>query len=319
MRKHVLIFFSFLLLSVISFAQSSISDVLATIDTSKIQVGEQTDIYLEATFLSGSDIIFPALKDTLYGGIEIVDIKEIDTAYEADVKYKKLSQRLTITAWDSGFYPIPPFEFIINGETFKTKALMLEVSNVTIEAEADIKDIKSINETAFSFKEFFKIYWPYFVGGLVLIGLIVFLIYYFKNKPKVEKIKEIIKPSIPPHITAIEALKQLEVKKLWQQDKTKEYYSELTHILRQYLEHRFEIHALEQTSDEIITALRYTEIDEAEKRRLIKVLMIADMVKFAKEKPVASENEMVIKEAQIIIENTKLIEAEPKKEEEDKS
>jgi hypothetical protein len=319
MRKHVLIFFSFLLLSVISFAQSSINDVLATIDTSKIKVGEQAEIYLEATFLSGSDIIFPALKDTLYGGIEIVDIKEIDTAYEADVKYKKLSQKLIITAWDSGFYPIPPFEFVINGETFKTKALMLEVSNVTIEAEADIKDIKDINETPFSFKEFFKIYWPYFVGGLLLIGLIVFLIYYLKNKPKVEKIKEIIKPSIPPHITAIEALKQLEVKKLWQQEKTKEYYSELTHILRQYLEHRFEIHALEQTSDEIITALRYTEIDDAEKRRLIKILMIADMVKFAKEKPVASENEMVIKEAQIIIENTKMIEAEPKKVEEAKS
>ena len=79
------------MLSVIGFAQSSVNDVLATIDTSKIKVGEQTDIYLEATFLAGSDIVFPTLKDTLYGGIEIVEIKEIDTAYEADVKYKKLS------------------------------------------------------------------------------------------------------------------------------------------------------------------------------------------------------------------------------------
>lgn len=319
MRKQIFIFFSFMMLSIIGFAQSSVNDVLATIDTSKIKVGEQTDIYLEATFLTGSDIVFPTLKDTLYGGIEIVEIKEIDTAYEADVKYKKLSQRLTITAWDSGYYPIPPFEFVINGEHFKTKALMLEVSNVTIEAEADIKDIKNINETPFSFKEFFKIYWPYFLGGLLLIGLILILIYYFKNKPKVEIIKEIIKPSIPPHISALEALKQLESKKLWQQDKTKEYYSELTHILREYLEQRFEIHALEQTSDEIITALRFTDINEAEKRRLIKILMIADMVKFAKEKPLASENEMVIKEANAIIENTKLIEPESNKEEEAKS
>ena len=157
------------------------------------------------------------------------------------------------------------------------------------------------------------------MGGLLLIGLILILIYYFKNKPKVEKIKEIIKPSIPPHISALEALKQLESKKLWQQDKTKEYYSELTHILREYLEQRFEIHALEQTSDEIITALRFTDINEAEKRRLIKILMIADMVKFAKEKPLASENEMVIKEANAIIENTKLIEPESNKEEEAKS
>lgn len=319
MRKQVFIFFSFMMLSIISFAQSSVNDVLATIDTSKIKVGEQTDIYLEATFIAGSDIVFPTLKDTLYGGIEIVEIKEIDTAYEADVKYKKLSQRLTITAWDSGYYPIPPFEFVINGESFKTKALMLEVSNVSIEAEADIKDIKNISETPFSFKEFFKIYWPYFLGGFLLIGLIILLIYYFKNKPKVEKIKEIIKPSIPPHISALEALKQLESKKLWQQDKIKEYYSELTHILREYLEQRFEIHALEQTSDEIITSLRFTDINEAEKRRLIKILMIADMVKFAKEKPLASENEMVIKEANAIIENTKLIEPESNKEEEAKS
>jgi hypothetical protein len=319
MKRHIFILFSILFLSAFGFAQSNVSDVLATIDTSKIKVGEQTEIYLEATFQSGSDIIFPPFKDTLFGGIDILEIKEIDTAYEADVKYKRLSQRITITAWDSGFYPIPPFEFIINGETFKTKALLLEVTDVMIEAEADIKDIKDINETGFSFKEFFKIYWPYFVAGLLLIGGIIFLIYYLKNKPKIEKIKEIIKPSIPPHITAIEALKQLEVKKLWQQEKTKEYYSELTHILRQYLEHRFEIHALEQTSDEIISALRYTEIDEAEKRRLIKVLMIADMVKFAKEKPVASENEMVIKEANLIVENTKLIEVEPKKDEEAKS
>lgn len=317
MKKYVILFLTLFLSANNSFSQESVSEVIAIMDSNKIKVGDQTRLLLQATFPAGRNVIFPILKDTLKGGISLVEIGEIDTSYDADdVKQKVLSQQLTITAWDSGFYPIEPFVFIINGDTLKTKALLLEVSDVQLAPDADIKDIKGISETPFSIVEFLKENGIYFIGGIVLLLILAFIAKYLRARPKKENVFKKNEPEIPPHILALEALEALEKKKLWQQDKVKAYYSELTHILRVYLEKRFEIHALEQTSDEIIVALRKTDIPELEKKKVMNVLLLSDMVKFAKEKPIGSENVDALAEVKKVIELTIVdeIKLEPTKE-----
>lgn len=317
MKHYLTLFFSLVLISVTSFGQETAAEVRAMLDSNQIKVGDQAHLTIQVTYQTGNNVIFPVLKDTLKGGISIVEIQDIDTAYDADdVKIKILSQEITITAWDSGFYPIEPFLFVVNGEEFKTQPLLLEVSDVRLNPDADIKDIKGVNETPFSFVEFLKSNWYYFVIGLILILLIIGLVWYLNNKT--EEVQEMLKPkpSIPAHIEALKALDELAKKKLWQQDQVKTYYSELTHILRVYLERRFEIHALEQTSDEIILALRYTDIPDAEKKKVMHVLLLADMVKFAKEQPISSENEAAIADVKKVVELTKLSEITDKKEKE---
>tara|TARA_R110002049_G_scaffold224203_4_gene395927 strand:- start:4825 stop:5787 length:963 start_codon:yes stop_codon:yes gene_type:complete len=309
MKRFIVLFLTVFLYTAQSFSQETKAEVQVLIDTNKIKVGEQAHLLLEITFPAGTNVIFPVLKDTLKGGISIVDIGEIDTSYDADdVKIKVLSQQLTITAWDSGFYPIEPFVFIVNGNSIKSEALLLEVFDVALDPAADIKDIKGIVETPFSIIEFFKEYWYYFIGTIVLLLILAFTAKYLRSRPS--KILETSKitPSIPAHEEALNALESLEMQKLWQQDKVKEYYSELTHILRVYLERRFDIHALEQTSDEIILGMRSADIPEVEKKKVMHVLMVADMVKFAKEKPLGSENEAAITEVKKVVELTKVIE-----------
>ena len=113
-------------------------------------------------------------------------------------------------------------------------------------------------------------------------------------------------PKIPPHVVANKALVELGHRKLWQKGKFKAYYTALTSILRTYISGRWDIGALEMTTDEIIIALRDIEMPSASRTDLITILRTADMVKFAKAEPEAEENEENLSRAIYFVENTKL-------------
>ncbi len=317
MKKQFYILFSFLLITVAAFAQTDEIKAFASLDSNKIKVGEQTTLDLIIAVPVKDNITFPPLKDSLKGGVEILDVSEIDTSYEdGDLSVRYLSQKLTITAWDSGFYAIEPFEFKVGNQIVKTNALLLEVITVEIDAKADIKDIKGIEDVPFSLKEFLKLYWYWFAIPLLLILIGIAIFYFIQSRPEKEvKIKTVI-PDVPAHEWALEQLELLDSKKVWQNNHVKEYYSDLTFILRAYIEKRFNTPALEQTSDEIITSLRYDTMDEEARRKLMKVLMIADMVKFAKEIPMASENESAIVDVRGFVNTTKQIEVKEEVKEE---
>ena len=107
---------------------------------------------------------------------------------------------------------------------------------------------------------------------------------------------------------AIEALERLRDEKLWQNNKHKLYYSGLSDILRTYLAGRFEVGAMEMTTDEIAYALRDVEIEQKPKMDLLSVLRDADLVKFAKALPEAEDNELAYNKAYFFVEETKPVE-----------
>jgi len=115
----------------------------------------------------------------------------------------------------------------------------------------------------------------------------------------------IIKEIIPAHITALAALQKLKEEAIWKEGFYKEFYSILSEILREYLEKRYGLFALELTTDEIIVTLKSVSIDSDSKSRLKQVLFLSDMVKFAKEIPIAPENEQSINNAILFVESTK--------------
>jgi hypothetical protein len=301
--RHVITFL-FLLASYVCFSQQL--NVKAEIDTSSIRIGEQVNLRLSA-FLSQGDerhIKWPALGDTITSKIEVVSKSKLDTQMAATGQMI-ISQTVQITAFDSGFHPVPPIIFTIKEDTnviAETDPLLLEVVTVPVDTTKDIKDIKDPVEAPFTWREAI----PYIIGAAVAILVIALIIYYIRkrrSKPAVVKTPEIIKTADE---IALEQLESLANEKLWQQGKTKEYYVRLSDIMRVYIEQRYRIPAMEQTSDEILRSLR-SILDDAHRVRLRQVLLLSDLVKFAKEHPIGTENEMTLQNAKEFVIETKQV------------
>lgn len=286
-------------------------DVNASIDTNFLLIGEQTQIELKVQYrLDGETVrvLFPALNDTISEFIEIVQLSPIDTVYpdQSDLSIVEQIQKITITSFDSGSYEIPYFEFQINKGLYQTGPLRIEVRPMQVDTADAIFDIRGPIEEPFSFIDWIKNNWPWIALVLALLTGGIFLIRFLKNRPE-KIIEEEIIPEIPPHIVALEKLEQLQEDKLWQNGKIKRFHSEISEIVREYLERRYSIHALENTTDEIMQRIRYHGILPDQLTKLNKILVLSDLVKFAKEQPLASENETSLLHAIEFVKNTKQI------------
>lgn len=281
----------------------------ATIDKEQIKIGEQCTITLELENTLGyNSIQFPELRDTIIKFVEIIQVGNIDTTFdEEDVTVQYFKQEIKVTSWDSGFYAIKPFELILNGDTLRTEALLLEVNSVNITPEEDIKDIKDIMEVPFSLSDWMIANRVILLSILGILLLMLLAYYFYKRWKSREVLEEIRVPKEEADIVAIRKLEELNTKQLWQNGEVKSYYSELSFIVREYLENRYLFMALELSTEEILMQLPQLELEEVEKKKLHKILSLSDMAKFAKQKPLASENEEALRFAFEFVEETKLV------------
>ncbi|MBL4708562.1 MAG: hypothetical protein JKY48_09015 [Flavobacteriales bacterium] len=307
MKRFIAVVVSLVLWSVIGNAQ----EFEARLNNNEIKIGEQTFIEFECRFSAAeSEIMMPALKDTITKFVEIIEVSDIDTTFdEDDISFKIFLQRVTITSWDSGLHVIPPFKVKIGDQTYESEALLLTVNTIQIEAEQDIKDIKTVLEVPFSLWDWIlarKWIIAGIFGAIVLLIILILIYKKYSNRPTREE--DTFVPKEAADLLANRKLQELEDNKVWQKGNVKEYHSKLSFIVREYIENRFELRALEQTTDEIILLLGgVPEIDKVLKAKLNQLLLLADMAKFAKQQPIAVENEEVLKTAYSFIKKTKLI------------
>ncbi|MEI7500774.1 MAG: DUF4381 family protein [Bacteroidota bacterium] len=283
------------LASMIPVAFSQDVTVSAKLDTNAMLIGDHVGLTLKYTGPAKSQVLWPFLPDTILGNITVIGRGKIDTIYTADKKSVTFSQQLNFTCYDSGFYTIPqiPFKYrLLPDTTSRVSAstmMLLAVHTVKVDTTLAIKPIVGPLKIPITFREMV----PWILAALAAILLIIAAIWYFKKRKKKEPIF-VLKPKVMllAHELALQELEKLRVKKLWQSGKTKEYYSELTEIIRKYIENRFQVPALEQTSTEIVESLSNTAgCPPTSVSSLGSLLILADMVKFAKTRPVASENE----------------------------
>ena len=313
MKQSTILFF---LLSIMF--STNAQKFTAKLSSPEIRIVEQVILELECSFSAAEkQIMLPALKDTISKFIEVVDISKIDTTFDDDdITTKYLTQKITITSWDSGLHVVPPFQCIIGSDTLYSEPILLSLNTVELAEEQDIKDIKSIIEVPFSLWDWILAN-KFTIGsilGIILLVVIAYFIYRkYANKSEVE-----VQPLIPKEdadIIANRKLKELEVGKIWQKGEIKEFHSQLSFIVREYIENRFEINALEQTTDEISMLLvAHPDINKSDLQQLTSMLQLADMAKFAKQKPIGAENEQALKTAFAFIERTKVILTEDKSE-----
>jgi hypothetical protein len=272
------------------------------LDTTHILIGDQVNLNLEIKSMPRTNIVFPELKDSI-GKLEIVYVSPIDTQKIGNGYL--LKRHYTLTCFDSGVFVVPSLTFLYQKQnistlsTLATDSLFLRVSTVAVDTTKDIKDIKNIVEFPRSLWD----YLPYIVAVL-LLAAIVYLAYYLIRKRKRRELP--IELRVPPHILALEALKQLDSEKLWQKGQIKEFHIRLSEIVRTYIERRFKIPALEMITSEIISALELNEIAESQLiEKMQKSFEISDLVKFAKFVPLPDEHAFCFKTALEFIERTK--------------
>ncbi len=307
---YILLFF--ILISKNIYAQDI--TVKTTIDTNIILIGDQINYNIFLTKPVNSKYTFPNLTDTLTSGVIIVEKENIDTI-KNDKKNITLKQTYKITSFDSGYYALPPVYFTQKKDTnidtiAITNPLLFRVLTLKVDTtKQKIADIKDVYDAPMTFKEFLMEYYPYIIAIIIILLIAIGIIIYIKKhkkKPVVEK--RFIKPKEPAHIIAFRELDKLKNEKLWQKNKIKQYYVRLTEIIRKYIEYRYEILAMEQTSNDIINALKPIIKNNDTINYLNNLFATADLVKFAKYKPLPNEHDTSYKNAYNFIDATKLIE-----------
>lgn len=281
--------------------------VHARVDARKITIGDHLRLWLEVQPGDKGNIVRWAKKpDTLYG-LEIVEQGKIDTIQNADTYL--LKQRLLVTGFDSGQYYIPSFAFQVmdkNGHATElyTDSILIRVATVAVDTTKAFKPIKDIVAVKSSWLD----HWKLILAIILLLGLLVFVWYYFIKNRKT-KIPE--KAKVPPekaHEKAIRQLQELKDKHLPEQGKVKEYYSGLSDIIRTYLEERYGITAMEQTTDELLAFLKKQNDSRTELRKvrpeLKMILRTADLAKFAKANPLPDEQHACMTAALEVIKRT---------------
>jgi len=290
MKKY---FVSLLLLfSFVAFAQNT-PVVKAEIDTTNIRIGEQFEFKI--TVNDTANVIISKLEKLT--GLEIIEDKKIDTLKN------QLIKKYILTGFDSGAYYIPQQQIFIRQRLHLTDSLLIKVASVKVDTtKQKMFPIKAIQSEPYQFDDFKPYLW-YALIALIIIGLIL----YFALRKKKEVEEEVVVPALPPFEEAIQKLHELDEKLLWQNNQIKEYYSELTEIVRGFIERELKVPALESTTDELIDIL--TDFNDSKAisttketiKKLRDLLREADLVKFAKSKPISEQIEANRKEAEEVV------------------
>lgn len=289
MKKQV--FYILLFISTISFAQKPM--VKAEIDTTNIRIGEQFQLKISVD--ETQNVIIPKIQ---LKGLEIIDSTRIDTIKNS------LIRRYILTGFDSGAFYIPQQQIFVKNQAFLTDSLLINIATIAIDTLKVKKfPIKSIKKEPYTFDDF-RIYIYLILAILAIIG---FWIYWFVIRKRKETEDAPTYRTLPPFEEAILRLNELDEKLLWQNNKIKEYYSELTEIVRGYIERELKVPALENTTDEVLAMIKdFKNLDSIETsketiKKLKDLLREADLVKFAKSKPLAIEIEDDRRDAEFII------------------
>ena len=285
MLKKIRLLFCLLLTSV-AFSQS----IQSTIDSTQIKIGSQFNLTIKANVSQKDKVVFPEAQ--FFGPLEVLESYPVDSI-KKDNKLE-LIKKYGLTQFDSGRYVIPSLQVIINNKAIRTDSFAIVVNPVVVDTlKQQMYDIKSIIPV----EKPTDYFWLYVLLGFLGIVGIGILVYYFIKKKQIQKNEadEILFAS--PIEKALSQLQSLEGKELWQKGETKAYYSELTDITRYYLEEAIAIPAMESTSNELFQTLKTTvkkrkiKLSQDVLEKFKKVMSNADLVKFAKSKPLDFEIE----------------------------
>lgn len=294
--------------------------VTARVEPDSIMIGDRFTYIIEVDKDIVQSVAFPEFVADPKGDIELVESLPIDTL-ERDGRRVKLRKRYVLAAFAEGRLGLGTANILyadknITDTLRSDEELFLDVGTFQIDSTSHaIFDLKPQKTLKFKFREISGYLLWSLAAALLLAAAVYGLMRWLSARGK--SLATMFKPAppLPPHVTAIKALEELHNRKLWQNNRHKEYYSGLSDILRTYISGRYGIGAMEMTTDETVDALRDIEMPKKSAIDLATVLRDADLAKFAKFEPDAEQNEAAYDKAYYFVEETK--ETEPTEGDED--
>lgn len=293
------------------FAHSTVSaqkiTVNAHLDSTVMWIGNQAHLSFEVTQQPKQKVVMPLFSDSIVKGLDLVEQAKTDTVNSENGSVK-VTQHYVVTAFKDSILTVRPFPFVINGDTVWSNSLTLKVVQPfkVDTAASSVADIKPVYEPKFDWVGLIQTILLILVILALLVVLYIYVRKYWQKKPIFERAPE---PALPPHIIALNHLDKIKEDKAWQQGRSKEYHTELTDVIREYIEPVFGVKSMEMTSEEILYQLRtMRKSDKTSYLGLQQILQLADLVKFAKWNPLPDEHEMSLKNAYLFVNQTKKVE-----------
>lgn len=291
-----------ILLILLFFCKLSFCQKIAVkVDTTNIRIGEQ--FMFQISIDDTSNVILPENLEKL-SQLEVVNNLKIDTLKN------RLVKKYLMTGFDSGAFYIPSQQVFIKNRSYHTDSILINVATVAVDTtKQKMFPIKAIQNEPLVFDDFK----PYIIWVILSLLFIAGFIYYFISRKNQQPTQEEIIDSLPPYEEAMKRLQQLDNKLLWQNNEIKKYYSELTEIIRSYIEKELKIPALEITTFELAKVLydfnqtKTVDISKETIKKLNALLNEADLVKFAKSKPLSHEIEKDRRNAEDVLNELKPI------------
>ena len=287
--------------------------VTASLDSSKMLMGNVATLHLEVVQDKNVRGEFPLFRQfaerefvTVLGDtVELSRNMKVDTA-EVGAGRIKIDYRVPVQVFDSGMYKLPEFVYVCGVDTARSKQLSLQILPVKVKADEAISPMTEVSEpedpSIFdSLPDWLYYYWWLILLLLAIIGVAIWLFIRYRTKGVILPRK----PETPPYELAMSRLRRLKEKNLWQTGREKEFYTILTDILRNYLDGRFGIKAMEMTSRQIMEQLAKDPSMRESRQMMRQILDMADFVKFAMVRPLPDDNVQAYDNAVAFVDATK--------------
>lgn len=287
-------------------AQGDVEIMSARFEPQSVLLGDHFELVVEVEAAEGAAVAFPTITpEFAEGHIELLEELGVDTLGIADGRYH-LRKSYRMISFDAAQYRLDSLGVLtLGGEGLDTlyvpHVLELDVQMMPVDtAQKTIYDIKQPLETPLVVEEF----GGYVVLSVFALAVVASLVWLIARSLRREKAHKEL-PKEPAHVTAIRSLEMLSNQKLWQNGKVKEYWSRLTEIFRTYLQGRYDVGALEMTSDEIVEAMKELPLTPKQRSELAALLAESDLVKFAKHTPATDSHEAAYYTVYYFVEESK--------------
>jgi len=293
----------FTLLILLCAYSSFAANVSLELSPRKITVGDPVEILLSVNVPKGVSVVWPSAEQ-----LKPAEILKADTLARQG---ERQSIRYSISLFEPGRTKLPDLPVLIV-EPGRTDTLLVDPGVVEVKsileqsADSSLRDVKPPVRLGWTLKELL----PYiFIAVSLIAAAIVGYIFWRRYKHRKGELPVYVPSPLPPHIIALRKLEELRIKRLWQDGYIKEFHSELTDIIKEYIEKRCGFPALEMTSEEVFERHGIWAPTDDLFIPIRRMLTCADLVKFAKFKPDPRENERGLNDAFAYVEATKDIAA----------